>query len=224
MNALTSYAAQNATPPNFTATVTLPAQPAKVTKTVFSGYAKTIDTTSLPIDTVVRGASTVALSMQGTGTLHYVVALRYRAPDSSPGVYQGTLASFGLAVPAGPTSVVAGHVFDVEDRIVTDHPIDNVLVTDPLPAGFEAVDQSFRTASPADVEGTDTWSVDYQSIYKNRVVSFTSHLEPGAYAIHYLVRSVTPGTYAWPGANAQLQFAPEEFGRTAASQLVVTDH
>jgi len=209
-----------------------------VTKTVFSGYAKTIDTTSLPIDTVVRGASTVALSMQGTGTLHYVVALRYRAPDSSPGVYQGiridrtlrpagsydTLASFGLAVPAGPTSVVAGHVFDVEDRIVTDHPIDNVLVTDPLPAGFEAVDQSFRTASPADVEGTDTWSVDYQSIYKNRVVSFTSHLEPGAYAIHYLVRSVTPGTYAWPGANAQLQFAPEEFGRTAASQLVVTDH
>ena len=237
MNALTFYAAQNATPPNFTATVILPARPPKVAKTVFSGYAKTIETASLPIDGIVRGPSTVALSMQGTGTLHYVVALRYRAPDSSPGIYQGIridrivrpagsgdpLASFGLAIPTGPTSVVAGHVFDVEDRIVTDHPIDNVLVTDPLPAGFEAVDQSFRTASPADVEGTDTWSVDYQSIYKNRIVSFTSHLDAGAYAIHYLVRSVTPGTYAWPGANAQLQFAPEEFGRTAASQLVVTD-
>jgi uncharacterized protein YfaS (alpha-2-macroglobulin family) len=96
-------------------------------------------------------------------------------------------------------------------------------VTDPLPAGLEGVDQSFRTAAPADLEGADACVVDYQSIYKNRIVSFMSHLDPGSYAIHYLVRSVTPGTYAWPGASAQLQFAPEEFGRTATSQLVVTE-
>jgi uncharacterized protein YfaS (alpha-2-macroglobulin family) len=64
--------------------------------------------------------------------------------------------------------------------------------------------------------------VDYQEIYRNRVISFSSHLEAGSYAVHYLVRSVTPGTYAWPGASAQLQYAPEEFGRSAVSQLVVT--
>ena len=126
-------------------------------------------------------------------------------------------------MPSADTTVAAGKVFDVEDRVVTDHPVDGVLVIDPLPAGFEAVDQTFRTASPADLEGTDTWNVDYQSIYKNRVVSFSSHLEAGSYAIHYLVRSVTPGTYAWPGAVAQLQFAPEEFGRTGATRLVVTE-
>ena len=237
MNALTLYAAQNATPPHFIATLTLPATPPKSTKTAFSGYAHTLATVSLPIDQILRGPSNVAFAMAGTGTLHYVVALTYRAPDSGPGAYQGlrvdrivrpagaktVLASFGLAPPTGVTTVAAGRVFDVEDRIITDHPIDNVLVTDPLPAGFEAVDQSFRTASPADLEGADTWTVDYQSIYKNRVISFSSHLYAGSYAIHYLVRSVTPGTYAWPGANAQLQYAPEEFGRTAASQLIVTD-
>ena len=237
MNALTLYAAQNATPPNFTATATLPASPPKVAQTVFRGYATTIATTSLPIDEVLRGPSTVKLAMAGSGTLHYAVALRYRVPDATPGVYQGlridrivrpagskdALASFGLALPGTPPSVEAGKVFDVEDRVVTDHPVDSVLVIDPLPAGFEAVDQSFRTASPADLEGADSWNVDYQSIYKNRVVSFTSHLEAGSYAIHFLVRSVTPGTYAWPGASAELQFAPEEFGRTASSQLVVTE-
>jgi hypothetical protein len=237
MNALTLYAAQNATPPHFIATLSLPATPPKTTKTAFAGYTHTLTTANLPIDEIARGPSNVALMMSGTGTLHYAVALSYRAPDAGPGAYQGLridrivrpaggktmLASFGLAPPAAPTTVVAGRVFDVEDRIVTDHPIDNVLVTDPLPAGFEAVDQSFRTASPADLEGADTWNVDYQSIYKNRVISFTSHLEAGSYAIHYLVRSVTPGTYAWPGANAQLQYAPEEFGRSAASQLIVTD-
>jgi uncharacterized protein YfaS (alpha-2-macroglobulin family) len=237
MTALTLYAAQIETPPNFTAVATLPASPPKVVTTAFSGYAKTISVATLPLDEVTRGPNFVRLAVQGSGTLHYVVALRYQVPDSAPGVYQGirvdrivraagskdTLVSFGLALPATATSVAAGQVFDVEDRVVTDHPIDNVLVTDPIPAGFEGVDQSFRTASPADLEGADTWNVDFQSIYKNRIVSFTSHLEAGSYAIHYLVRSVTPGTYAWPGATAQLQFAPEEFGRTAASQLVVTE-
>jgi len=237
MNALVLYAAQNATPPNFIATAMLPATPAKTVRTKFSGYAVTVVTDRVPIGELARGPSSVNLSMAGTGTLHYVTALRYRAPDSAPGIYQGlridrvvraagasdVLAAFGLAKPAGPTTVTAGRVFDVEDRVVTDHPVDDVVVTDPLPAGFEAVDQSFRTVSPADLEGADTWTVDYQSIYKNRVVSFASHLDAGSYAIHYLARSVTPGTYAWPGANAQLQYAPEEFGRTAASQLIVND-
>jgi uncharacterized protein YfaS (alpha-2-macroglobulin family) len=236
MNALVLYAAQNATPPNFIASVILPAMPPKTSQTKFVGYTTTLATTSLPIDQITRGPSNVALSMKGTGTLHYVVDLSYRVPDASPGIYQGlridrivraagatdVVASFGLAAPAGPTKVAPGEVFDIEDRIVTDHPVDSVLITDPLPAGFEAVDQSFRTASPADLEGADTWSVDYQEIYRNRVISFSSHLEAGSYAVHYLVRSVTPGTYAWPGASAQLQYAPEEFGRSAVSQLVVT--
>jgi uncharacterized protein YfaS (alpha-2-macroglobulin family) len=237
MNALTLYAAQNATPPNFTAIVTLPASPPKIVRTTFSGYARTIATSTLPLGEVARGSNDIKLAVTGSGTLHYVVALRYQVPSVSPGAYQGlridrivrpagspdALASFGLAAPSADTTVAAGKVFDVEDRVVTDHPVDGVLVIDPLPAGFEAVDQTFRTASPADLEGADSWNVDYQSIYKNRVVSFTSHLEAGSYAIHFLVRSVTPGTYAWPGASAELQFAPEEFGRTASSQLVVTE-
>jgi uncharacterized protein YfaS (alpha-2-macroglobulin family) len=36
------------------------------------------------------------------------------------------------------------------------------------------------------------------------------------------VRSVTPGTFLWPGAVVQLQYEPEEFGRTAVTQLIVT--
>jgi len=98
-----------------------------------------------------------------------------------------------------------------------------VLITDPLPAGFEAVDATFATTAPAAVsEIDDNFSLDYQSIYKNHVLSFASHLDPGSYAIHYLVRSVTPGTFAWPGATVQLQYEPEAFGRTAATQLVIT--
>jgi uncharacterized protein YfaS (alpha-2-macroglobulin family) len=159
-------------------------------------------------------------------------------PDESPGAYAGLridrilrpaasaapLASFGLAAPAAPATVVAGRVFDVEDRIISDHPVEDVVITDPLPAGFEAIDQSFRTSAPLGPSADlgDDWTLDYQSIYRDRVLSFARHLDPGSYAIHYLVRSVTPGTFAWPGASVALQYAPEEFGRTAATQLVIT--
>jgi len=238
LNALALYVKREPTPPDFTASLQLPTQPARTIEQTFHGYAVTSRTVSTPLDALVSGPSTVGLSKRGTGTLHYVVALRYRVPDASPGVYAGLridrilraasspapLASFGLALPAAPATVVAGRVFDVEDRIISDHPVEDVVITDPLPAGFEAIDQSFRTSAPIgpSTDLGDDWTLDYQSIYRDRVLSFAQHLDPGSYAIHYLVRSVTPGTFAWPGASVALQYAPEEFGRTAASQLVIT--
>ena len=238
MNALALYVRSSPAPPNFTASLELPTQPARTVQASFTGYTITSRTVSTPLDALVAGPSAVKLSKAGTGTLHYVVALRYRVPDESPGAYAGLridrilrpaasrapLASFGLAQPAAPATVAAGQVFDVEDRIISDHPVDDVVITDPLPAGFEAVDQSFRTSAPLgpSADTGDDWTLDYQSIYRDRVLSFAQHLDPGSYAIHYLVRSVTPGTFAWPGASVVLQYTPEEFGRTAGSQLVVT--
>ena len=237
MTALTLYAGRDLGPPNFTALATLPATPPKVLHARFVGFAKTLAAAVLPIDEVARGPANVALVKKGKGTLHYAVVLSYRTPDASAGIYEGLridrivraagsddpLVSLGLPLPAGPTTVAAGRVFDIEDRVIVDHPVDNVLVTDPLPAGFEAVDQSFRTSSPNDAVGADSMPVDYQTIYKDRVISLAAHLDAGSYAFHYLVRSVTPGTYAWPGARAELQYYPEEFGRTATSTLTVNE-
>ncbi|MGA7937802.1 MAG: hypothetical protein WCA35_29910, partial [Kovacikia sp.] len=69
----------------------------------------------------------------------------------------------------------------------------------------------------------DSWQLAYQTLYKDRVVAYGDRLEPGVYTLHYLVRSVTPGTFLYPGAEAHLQYAPEEFGRSAASTLEVAE-
>jgi hypothetical protein len=37
------------------------------------------------------------------------------------------------------------------------------------------------------------------------------------------MRSVTPSTFIYPGAEVHLQYAPEEFGRIATSELMVID-
>ncbi|MHB1550701.1 MAG: alpha-2-macroglobulin family protein, partial [Vulcanimicrobiaceae bacterium] len=59
--------------------------------------------------------------------------------------------------------------------------------------------------------------------YRDRVVAFARHLDPGVYSLHNLVRSVTPGTYLWPGAQVYLLDAPEEFGRTAFATVRVRE-
>jgi uncharacterized protein YfaS (alpha-2-macroglobulin family) len=72
------------------------------------------------------------------------------------------------------------------------------------------------------VPQSNSWQIDASQIYRDRVVAFAQHLDPGVYELHYLVRSVTPGTFVWPGARAYLRDAPEQFGRSAATSLNVT--
>jgi uncharacterized protein YfaS (alpha-2-macroglobulin family) len=46
-------------------------------------------------------------------------------------------------------------------------------------------------------------------------------LQAGIYSFHYLVRSVTPITFLWLGVEVDLQYAQEEFGRSADSILIL---
>jgi uncharacterized protein YfaS (alpha-2-macroglobulin family) len=170
------------------------------------------------------------------GTVHYtavytypvaadapgqLAAFRVERRVSDPGSTAPPLATMDLA-PGPPLDVPAGHVYDVGVRVIVDHPVDRLVIEDPLPAGFEAVDTTFRTSLKTLVPQSDSWEIDTQQIYRDRVVAFASHLGPGIYDVHYLVRSVTPGTFAWPGARAYLVDAPEQFGRSTAATLHVS--
>ena len=169
------------------------------------------------------------------GTVHYVLLYTYAVPNDAPGELAAfrvvrsvsppggsasPLATMDLA-PVQPVTLGAGQVFDVGVRVIVDHPVDRLVVDDPLPAGFEAVDTTFRTALQAIVPQSDSWQIDAQQIYRDRVVAYAQHLDAGIYDVHYLVRSVTPGTFIWPGARAYLTDAPEQFGRSAGTTLKV---
>ena len=183
-----------------------------------------------------RDRNDLILTKTGQGTLHYLVAYRYRLQGNQPGKLNGlritrtirpanedkVLYKTGLYAPE-PLTVPVGQVYDIGLEIIADHAVDHVVVTDPLPAGFEAVDDSFQTTAPYFQSQGDSWQLAYQTIYHDRVVAFGDKLDPGVYTLHYLVRSVTPGTFVYPGAETHLQYAPEEFGRSASSSLVVTE-
>ena len=234
MNALAAYALGAGKPANFvadTAAGSLHHSSSFTQALRADSFSFTIGANGVP-----PGKSAATLTKKGPGTLHYAVAMRYRVPDVAPGVYSGiridrrlhpvndpsVIASFGLApVASDAVHVAANRVFEIEDRITSDHALDHVVIEDPLPAGFEAVDSGFRTATPYFQANADDWQIDYQSIYSDRVLSFAHYLPAGVYAVHYLVRSVTPGSFDWPGAQVSLEYAPEELGRTASTRLTI---
>jgi uncharacterized protein YfaS (alpha-2-macroglobulin family) len=232
LDAIVDYGVAQGPAPDFTAKAAMAQN--VIANERFVGYVDPERTAFVPMANLLQGRSDLALSKNGAGTLHYVVSYEYRPVNGNPGVINGirvlreirpankasVLASIGMSIPSPPLELPAGNVFDIGLQIITDHAVDHVLIDDPLPAGFEAVDTSFATSTPY-FQSTSAWEIDYQTIARDQVTAFASELPPGVYALHYLVRTVTPGIYIWPGAEAHLQYAPEEFGRTASSIVSV---
>lgn len=241
LTALVEYARLQPTLPNFVATVQLAGK--KLGEKRFEGYSNPSLEVKIPMASLPRGRHDLQLRKSGQGTLHYLVAYRYRLQGNQPGRFnglrvtreirpavpsqsQGTgdkVLQFGLSPSDQPFTVKTGQVFDIGLEIIADHPVNHVVISDPLPAGFEAVDASFQTATPALQAKADSWQLGFKTIHGDRIIAYADQLEPGVYSLHYLVRSVTPGTFLYPGAEVHLQYAPEEFGRTADSTVLLED-
>ncbi|MDZ8108792.1 MAG: alpha-2-macroglobulin [Nostoc sp. DedQUE12a] len=233
LTALVDYSQLQPTPPNFVATVKLAGK--KLGENRFEGYKNPSLQLSTPMNQLPRGRHDLTLQKSGNGSLHYLVAYNYRLQGNQPGRFNGlritreisqvneekVLQKTGLYAFDKPLTLAAGQVFDIGLEIIADRPVDHIVIKDPLPAGFEAVDASFQTATAALQAKADSWQLGFRNIYRDRIIAYADHLEPGVYSLHYLVRSVTPGTFSWPGAQVHLQYAPEEFGRTAESTLIL---
>lgn len=235
LTALVEYSQLQPTPPNFVTTVKLAGN--KLGENRFDGYKNPSFQLNVPMDKLPRGRRELLLQNSGKGKLHYLVAYNYRLQGNQPGKFNGlrvtreiskvgeekVLQKLGLYAFDKPLTLQPGQVFDIGLEIIADHPVEHLVITDPLPAGFEAVDESFQTATPALQAKADNWQLGFKTIYRDRILAYADHLEPGVYSLHYLVRSVTPGKFLWPGAEVHLKYAPEEFGRAADSTLVLEE-
>jgi hypothetical protein len=230
LRAISAYASKESTP-KFTAQIAVDGKTVGTASFTAAAASKTF---ALPLS-LASGKHNLTLRKTGTGTLHYVVSYTYRLDANAPGRLNGlrvirtihpanqqtVLATVDIASQSDPLDLPAGNVYDIGVEVAVDHPVDRVVITDPLPAGFEALDTSFQTTASYYQPLTQAWQIDYQQIYRDRITAFAEHLDPGVYMLHYLVRSVTPGTYLWPGANAYLLDAPEQFGRSAFRSVKV---
>ncbi|MCC6989338.1 MAG: hypothetical protein IT181_10090, partial [Acidobacteria bacterium] len=113
-----------------------------------------------------------------------------------------------------------------------------VAVTDPLPAGFEAVESWFATtardlAAAQDRQVNDSgdandWRAwwrhsgfDRVERHDDRVQLFATRLGEGLHEFSYIVRATTAGTFRTAPARVEEMYTPEIFGRTATTVIDV---
>ncbi|HLV66404.1 MAG TPA: hypothetical protein VKY73_11360, partial [Polyangiaceae bacterium] len=210
----------------------------------------------LPMDRLrVHADGLLRFEREGRGTLFYEARLRYaRAELPRAALDAGyfiekrrqAVAPEALSRPLPAQLAASEHAFRAGDLVVTDvlvvssAPRDYVVVDDPLPAGFEAVNSALVTTSSrydldrfreepcpgcerdAIAEGRALRRTEFRrEIRDDRVAFVVEHLPPGVHRFRHLARAMTAGTFVVPPSRVEGMYEPEVFGRTAAESIEV---
>ncbi len=194
-------------------------------------------------DLLGAGDTTLTLANEGVGRLYYRLGLRY-APDDlvlAPRdegfvvdrTYESVDGSDDVVLgPAGVWRVKSGATVRVRVTMVADATRTNMALIDPVPAGFEPLNGSLANVGelpPTDVDpvtryGDWCWCwpwYQHQNLRDDRVEAFAGYLGAGTYEYVYTARATTPGTFVVPPARAEEIYAPEVFGRSASTSVVI---
>ena len=103
-----------------------------------------------------------------------------------------------------------------------------VVVDDPLPAGFAAVNLSFETeskelAKELEKRKDEFWwrGFRHMEMYNDKVLLFADYLAPGIHTHTYLVRVLAPGIYSLPATRVEEMYTPEVFGRSSEKEIII---
>ena len=183
-------------------------------------------------------------------TVHEVPKQRPVTPDQQGIQVERWYEDYDTGKPI--TSAPEGSLVRVRLRITVPVQREFVALTDPLPAGLEAVDLSLRTtgqlgpgAGASGPENAETeedesgdsypwgwyygswdsgwWSpFDHKELRDDRVVYFATELWAGHYTATYVARATTPGTFMRPPAHAEEMYNPAVQGRSDGGVFTVT--
>ncbi len=193
-------------------------------------------------------AATLGIAHSGQGRLYYALRLSYAMPadalapaDAGFGVRRGYAVQRGLHwVPVGPgTQLLRGDVVRVELDVDVPTERHYVVLSDPLPGGFEAVNRQLATAmdsSPAELAGRSVLMFDAGAWPDMSLVSggfyhretafdavrfYADTLPAGHYRLVYAAQVIAPGRFLAPAPTVREIYQPEVFGRGAAQTVDV---
>jgi len=228
--------------PDFTGVVTVGKE--TLSKDVFKGRstdAKTHDWT-MPQLLAKAPAGTqlpVLFDRQGTGTLFYLMRLRYaRSEVLHDPMDQGFAVERKYTTPEGTKSITsfkAGQMIKVTLKLRNTKERRFVAVTDPIPAGTEPIESWFATtasdladqqerAEAQDYDWMAWWrngGFDHVERHDDRVNLFATRLSEGSHEFVYMLRATTAGTFITSPTYVEEMYEPEVFGRTATAVVEV---
>jgi uncharacterized protein YfaS (alpha-2-macroglobulin family) len=99
--------------------------------------------------------------------------------------------------------------------------VDNVVVTDILPAGCEIENARLRASTELNWTVTDPLSVEYMDVRDDRLILFTSLACSGTKEFLYLMRVVNEGVFALPPIAAEAMYDPSFHSYHGAARVRV---
>ena len=231
--------------PDMTATVTLDGR--SLGRAQFAGRTTTAQQVRLAMPELVKQvaadadvAHDMVVSRTGTGRVFYTARLQY-APTAPPapverGIRLERRYQRFTQEALGPvaSTFAEGDLVRVTMVVTLPHEGRFLAFTDPIPAGFEAVDGSLKTTA-RDLGAVSTtqsgtadrfawWrrgGFDHVEKHDDKVMAFATRLGAGRHEFSYLVRATTAGTFAAAGTFGEAMYAPEIMGRSAAMTITV---
>lgn len=209
----------------------------------FKGRSSDSMQTEIPMEWLLKGEARrdLVLAKEGEGRLYYRLGLRYAPQDlelkSAEHGFTVTRSYRGLDKTEdvkqnadGSWQIKAGSRVEVTLTMQANAERYHVALVDPLPAGLEAVNPALAVSSQQALENPElaplpfSWRgswYEQQNLRDERVEAFTSVLPEGVYTYRYIAKATTPGRFIVPPAKAEEMYAPETFGRSASTRVVV---
>jgi uncharacterized protein YfaS (alpha-2-macroglobulin family) len=117
-------------------------------------------------------------------------------------------------------SVTQGQIVVVTLKLKAAKRLDNVVIVDLLPAGFEVDNPRLSSRGSLGFEPACSLDPAYRDFRDDRVLLFTRAFE-GEQTFSYSVRAVTPGRYVVPSLLAEAMYDPDVFGRSGGGETLV---
>lgn len=205
----------------------------------------------LTLDTVPLAAaqsSQVAIQHQGQGRLYYGVTLRYlMPPESLAAANAGLTLEREYFVQQGKswqkitpqTALKRGDIVRVELTIDAPTARHHVLLNDPLPGAFEAINRDLASNTQSQPDGLDGYQLlmfdagpwpnmsisrggfYHRDIAFDAVRFYADNLPPGRYRLVYSAQVIAPGSFIAPAPIAKEVYQPDIFGRGSAQRIHV---
>lgn len=174
------------------------------------------------------GNHEVRIVKTGTGRVYFASTMQYYASQEAIGPVKsldGPNVTREYLDPVTDKSITSFRLGDmVRVKLTVDAPRESwyMMVTDPLPAGFESINYSLETSGvePTGKSGfLSYWS--RPDLRDDRAVFFTTYMWKGKHIYTYLIRATTSGTFRALPAEAAPMYEPDVFGRSGSVNFVV---
>ncbi|HET7436545.1 MAG TPA: alpha-2-macroglobulin family protein [Thermoanaerobaculia bacterium] len=224
--------------PDFTGSVMLANE--TLAKETFKGRSAEAKTKQFSMSELLaknppKSVMPVVLTREGTGTLYYMLRLRYASTmQQLAALDRGFFIerSYAIAGNTPKTTFKAGDLIEVTLHIRNTKERQFVAVTDPIPAGTEPVEAWFATTASdlaeqqiANEAVSWRWwergGFDHVERHDDRVNLFATRLGEGDHQFQYMIRATTAGSFVTAPAHAEEMYEPEVFGRTATAKVEV---